>query len=268
MLKSADVLFISHGGGPLPLLNDPGHRALVETLKELSTTLKRPKAILVVSAHWEEVTLKVTASAQPALIYDYYGFPEESYHITYPCPGSPELAKEVQRSLKERGVEVSLDEARGLDHGVFVPLKLMYPEADIPVVQLSLKSNLSAEEHLMIGEALAHLNQRDLLILGSGFSFHNLPAFFTPSRAEMRRANLACEGWLEEHLCQGEQRFVERSAELIQWERAPFARLCHPREEHLLPLHVCFGVAQRRAHAYRRVEVLNKVCSFFHWRLP
>ena len=181
-MKSANprVLFLSHGGGPLPLLGDPAHREMVENLQIIAGRIAKPTAILVISAHWEERVATLTSGAKPALIYDYYGFPEKSYEIEYPCPGEPALADQVQRLLTEAGIEARLDAQRGFDHGLFVPLKIMYPEADIPCIQLSLVKGLDPAEHIRIGKALAGLRQEGLLVIGSGFSFHNMKAFFTP----------------------------------------------------------------------------------------
>ena len=158
MSNQPEVVFLSHGGGPLPLLGDPGHQNLVTYLQELPKQLQRPSAILLVSAHWEAEIPQITAAANPALIYDYYGFPPESYQIQYPCPGEPELARQVAESLSNSGIDNELNLTRGFDHGLFVPLKLMYPDADIPCVQLSLNSNLRADTHLKIGKALQQLN--------------------------------------------------------------------------------------------------------------
>ena len=138
MISLPRALFISHGGGPLPLLGDPGHQEMVSCLQEIASNIPRPDAVLVVSAHWEAPVPAITACDRPPLIYDYYGFPPESYDIAYPCAGEPSLAQEVYRLLGEDGIEARLDEARGFDHGVFVPLKIMYPQAAIPCVQLSL----------------------------------------------------------------------------------------------------------------------------------
>ena len=267
MLTHSDVLFVSHGGGPLPLLDDPGHIELVEALGHLTKRIEKPEAILVLSAHWESDVLRISAGARPGLLYDYAGFPEESYAIQYPCPGSPALAKRVRQALQQSGIKVELDDERGLDHGVFVPLKLMYPQADIPVVQLSIYNDLDAEKHIELGEALAKLEEQRLLILGSGFTFHNMRAFYTPQSEEMRTANGAFEDWLQQSVASKKVSGPEARARLVSWEQAPYARFCQPREEHLLPLHVCFGVAGRSADAYQRLVVFHKECSLYHWEL-
>jgi aromatic ring-opening dioxygenase catalytic subunit (LigB family) len=144
-------LFISHGGGPLPLLGDAGHQEMVHCLKNIAEEITRPEAIVVVSAHWEERLPTITSGIQLPLIYDYYGFPEESYEITYPCPGEPALAQKIQSLLNE---------------------------ADIPCVQISLTDSLDPSLHIRTGQALQRLSTDNVLIIGSGFSFHNLKAFF------------------------------------------------------------------------------------------
>lgn len=265
MQASQQALFISHGGGPMPLLGDPGHRALTEHLAQLAATIRRPKAILIISAHWEESVATVTSNPTPELIYDYYGFPAESYAIKYPCAGEPELARQVTQAIRASGIEVAEDAKRGLDHGVFVPLKIMYPDADIPCVQLSLVNTLDAAAHIRIGQALADLDYDDLLILGSGFSFHNMRAFFAPDTAQSQAMNQGFEDWLKNVLSNPSMTEAERQKQLTGWEQAPGARYCHPREEHLVPLHVCYGVAGRAADLADSVVVLNKQAGTFGW---
>lgn len=145
------ILYLSHGGGPLPLLGDPNHAELVTRLRALGALLPRPSAILVISAHWEAAVPTLTAGTAPGLMYDYYGFPAKSYEIRYPAPGEPRLAAQIQQVLEQSGMEARLDAERGFDHGLFVPLKLLYPGADIPCVQLSLVDSLDAATHLAIG---------------------------------------------------------------------------------------------------------------------
>lgn len=233
MSNHTDVLFISHGGGPLPLLGDPGHAEMVATLTELAGDLRKPAAILVISAHWEQQQPSITAAARPGLIYDYSGFPPAAYEITYPCPGESALAARIHRVLEQAGISSRLDDQRGFDHGVFVPLKLMYPDAEIPCVQLSLVNSLDAATHLAIGRALRALDYSNLLVIGSGFSFHNMRAFFAPDTPEIRARNEAFETWLEQTCTDPELSEAERTSRLVNWEDAPHARFCHPREEHL-----------------------------------
>ena len=264
MNTAKQIVFISHGGGPLPLLNDPAHAALVEQLKTLPKQLRKPKAIIVISAHWEADEIRVTDASAPALLYDYYGFPPESYQIKYPCKGEPELAKSIVAELNSAGIPAKTESKRGLDHGVFVPLKLMYPEADIPVVQVSLSATLEPALHLQVGEVLAQIPQDDLLIIGSGFSFHNMRAFFSPATAQTQQLNNAFEQWLKDSLSL-KHSYASIRERLTNWEQAPGARFCHPREEHLLPLHVCAGAAGRGTDNYEDIMVLNKRAGFFGW---
>ena len=267
MQTSTDLLFISHGGGPMPLLGDPGHREMVERLVEMAGQLAKPSAILVISAHWEESVPTITSGANPPLIYDYYGFPPESYDIRYPCPGEPTLAGQVHAALGKAGIPARLDDQRGFDHGLFVPLKLMYPEADIPCVQLSLVNTMDAETHLAIGRALRALDYDNLLVIGSGFSFHNMRAFFAPNTPEIQARNQAFEDWLEETCTDAGMSETERADRMAHWDQAPYARFCHPREEHLLPLHVCYGLAGQAAQTRFAATILGKQSGMFYWRL-
>jgi 4,5-DOPA dioxygenase extradiol len=265
MTDTTRILFLSHGGGPMPLLGDPGHQEMVECLTELPGEIARPAAIIVISAHWEASLPSITAGANPALIYDYYGFPEESYQIGYPCPGNPALAAQLHTALDNAGITSRLDESRGFDHGLFVPLKIMYPEADIPCIQLSLVSSLDPAEHIRIGRALQNLDCENLLVIGSGFSFHNMRAFFAPETAESRTLNENFEGWLAETCGDPDLTEHDRAQRLIDWDAAPGARYCHPREEHLLPLHVCYGLAEKPCSEVLELRILNKKASMVLW---
>ncbi len=260
------AVFIPHGGGPLPLLGDPGHAGMVTALKALAKRLPKPKTIIVISAHWESPTIAITHSAKPQLYYDYYGFPAESYQIQYPCAGEAELAARISNQLKTLGISSTLENERGLDHGVFVPLKIMYPTADIPVLQISLHNSLDAATHIALGKALASCKLTDTLFLGSGFSFHNMRAFFGQQPDSVRQGNQAFEDWIEETFS---PRFAPQDIEqrLTNWQLAPAARLCQPREEHLLPLHVCYGIAEKCADRYERVTVLDKQAALIEWQL-
>ena len=249
----------------MPLLGDPGHREMVASLEKLSVRLGRPEAIVVVSAHWEESVPTITATETPSLIYDYYGFPEESYSITYPCQGEPALASELQQLIESAGMEANLDHQRGLDHGVFVPLKIMYPGADIPCVQLSLLGSLEPESHMVVGEALGGLERKNVLLIGSGFSFHNLKAFFTPATTESSELNREFERWLSDTCCNPAYSPEQRRQKLARWFEAPGARYCHPREEHLLPLHVCFGAAAGAPADVISLNIMNKASSMYVW---
>lgn len=265
MKNKSHILYISHGGGPLPLLGDAGHLEMVLCLQKIATRIAKPSAILVVSAHWEEKIPTITSATLPALVYDYYGFPEESYSIKYPCPGEPVLAKTLHKVLTQRGLNTSLDEKRGFDHGLFVPLKIMYPEANIPCLQLSLVQGLDPEEHINIGRALQNLNYNNLLVIGSGFSFHNMQAFFAPDTPELKAQNESFENWLLDTCTNQDISEEERTKRLVQWEKAPCARYCHPREEHLLPLHVCYGLAGTSCSEKFALNILKKKSSMYLW---
>jgi 4,5-DOPA dioxygenase extradiol len=178
----------------------------------------------------------------PPLFYDYYDFPEQAYELEYPAPGAPALAERISGLLREHGVPTRSDDRRGFDHGLFIPLKLMYPGADIPCTQLSLIRGLDAESHLALGAALRDLSQENVLVIGSGFSFHNMRAFAWDGEQKADEANDAFQDWLVE-TCTSPMTQTERDKRLARWADAPSARYCHPREEHLLPLHVCVGMA-------------------------
>lgn len=236
------ILYLPHGGGPLPLLGDAQHHGLVEFLTTITSRLDEPEAILVISAHWEAKQATVTSAAQPAIIYDYYHFPAAAYQIQYPAPGAPELAQTVVNLLHNKGIPAQLDDQRGFDHGLYVPLKLMYPDAEIPCIQLSLLHSLDPAKHIELGQALAPLRKQKLLILGSGLSFHNLKQFFTSDAASAQHSEVF-DRWLVDSCTNPELSPAQCEQRLIDWENAPSARFCHPREEHLLPLQVCFGAA-------------------------
>jgi len=189
----------------------------------------------MISAHWEENRATVSISAEPPMLFDYYGFPSHTYELRYPADGSPELAKRVQSLLTEAGIEIGTDDQRGFDHGVFVPMLKIDPEASLPLVMLSLRHDLDPAHHLAIGAALAPLREQGVLIIGSGSSFHNLRTYFNgvPEAAQQ------FDQWLTETAENPEG----REERLIDWQSAPAARACHPREEHLLPLMVAAGAA-------------------------
>lgn len=262
---SAPVLYFPHGGGPLPLLGDIGHEKMIRFLKRIQPLLGRPDAILLVSAHWEEIKPMVTSAKNPSLIYDYYGFPEEAYQIEYPVPGDPVLAEKIVSLIKATGQTAWRHSQRGFDHGLYVPLKIMYPSASIPCLQLSLLSSLDSEEHIQLGKALSDLRHENVLIMGSGFSFHNLRAFMSKNATVRDRQNERFQDWLIE-TCTGDMNESEREKRLIAWESAPFARYCHPREDHLLPLHVCYGVTQTKAKRVFDEDVMGKKAVAFLWR--
>ncbi len=243
------VVFLPHGGGPWPFVNEPllGPAGMWDRMarymKELpSVPQRKPRAVLVISAHWEEEIPTVLTAQRPPLLYDYYNFPPEAYEVTWPAPGAPEIASEIRGLLERAGIASGEDPSRGFDHGTFVPLKLMFPEADVPTLQLSLKAGLDPSEHLEIGRALEPLREQGLFIVGSGMSYHNMDGLMAGVRGSPspRAESKAFDDWLAETA--GLEPSA-RDARLAAWERAPAARACHPREEHLIPLHVCAGAA-------------------------
>jgi aromatic ring-opening dioxygenase catalytic subunit (LigB family) len=260
----AQMVYFSHGGGPLPILGDPGHQAMIDFMTQLPAQLTRPAAILVISAHWEERAATLQAAARPPMFYDYYGFPEAAYAIKYPAPGSPDLAARIAGLLTRDGIASAVDAQRGFDHGLFIPLKLMYPAADIPALQLSLLRGLDPAAHLALGRALAELRDENILVIGSGFSFHNLRAFDMRGATAPDPANDAFQDWLIE-TCAGPLAQPEREQRLLAWEQAPSARYCHPREEHLLPLHVCAAMAGGPGRLVFDDRILGKRSVAFLW---
>ncbi|HKQ68808.1 MAG TPA: class III extradiol ring-cleavage dioxygenase [Polyangiaceae bacterium] len=236
------VVFVPHGGGPWPFVElGIGSKEELDALAQYLRALRAlpqtpPRALLVVSAHWEESVPTVMSGDRPPMLYDYYGFPPESYEITWPAPGEPKLAARASALLRGAGFPAASNAERGFDHGTFVPLKLTYPDADVPVVQLSLKRGLDPREHLAMGRALAPLRDEGVFIVGSGMTYHNLRAF----GPEGRPASEAFDAWLRETATLAAD---ERDARLARWSDAPAARQAHPREEHLLPLMVVAGAA-------------------------
>lgn len=235
------TLFIPHGAGPCFFMEwgrGPADQwdGMAAWLKGLVAGLpERPKAILVVSGHWEAPAFTVGAAERPPLIYDYYGFPEHTYALRFDAPGSPALARRVRELIAAAGLPAAEDAERGYDHGVFVPLKLVTPEADIPVVQLSLQHDLDPESHLAVGRALKPLRDEGVLIVGSGMSWHNMRGF-SPAFTEK---SAAFDRWLEAAMADPAQ----REPSIRGWAEAPYAREAHPREEHLAPLFVAAGAA-------------------------
>jgi aromatic ring-opening dioxygenase catalytic subunit (LigB family) len=236
------VYFISHGGGPWSYMDDAA-RAPYAKLEASLARMPRdvgamPRAILMVSAHWEEREFALTSNPKPPMIYDYGGFPDYTYHIHYDAPGDPALAARARELIEAAGMPATLDAERGFDHGAFTPLKVIYPRADVPVVQLSLKTGLDPETHFAMGQAIAPLRDEGVLIIGSGLSYHNLRQFFSPLAYAPSRE---FDAWLNGVLLGG--RAADRDKLLRTWESAPSARAAHPREEHLLPLMVAAGAA-------------------------
>lgn len=227
------ALYLPHGGGPAFFMTGP----MAELFAPMGTFLQgiedvlpsQPTAIVVVTAHWETEHVAVTGGERPPLIFDYYGFPEETYALTYPAPGSPTLANEIVALLHGEQIEASVNPTIGWDHGVFIPLKMMFPEATIPVVSVSLTADLDPARHALVGRALRPLRDQGVLIIGSGMSYHNLAMLdgAVPSAEFHRWLDTALAGDLD-----------SREQHLNGWAGAPSGRASHPREEHLMPLMV------------------------------
>ena len=240
-MSKMPVYFVSHGGGPWPFIEGM-RQQFAETERGLAGLPARlpapPTAVLVVTGHWQAPAFTVSTAAQPSMVYDYSGFPEHTYHIRYPAPGSPVLAGRVQQLLGEANIPVLEDAQRGFDHGTFVPLVLMYPDARVPVVMLSLKSGYDAAEHLRVGQALSALRQEGILIVGSGMTYHNMRGFGRPESAPIAER---FQQYLTAAVTQPD--WQVRNDMLAHWQSAAGARLAHPQEDHLIPLMVVAGAA-------------------------
>lgn len=263
---TSEVLYVPHGGGPIPLMPESSQQTLTLFLQGLGERLQKPRAIVVLSAHWEANPIQITSVASPQLYFDYYNFPPETYQYQYACPGHPQLAEQIQQHLQFKGIEATLNQERGLDHGVFVPLILMYPKADIPVIQLSLHPNLDATFHLEMGKAMADLEFDKLLWLGSGYSFHNMKALMTKRDDDVDELNTAFEDWLTETMSDQSISQQQRYQRLAEWKQAPGALYCHPREEHLLPLHICAGLGNGPASNWFDARVGGFRTTAWHWQ--
>lgn len=236
--------YIPHGGGPCFFMDwtlgpaDTWDRmaAFLRGLADSAGT--RPRALLVVSAHWEADPIRINSAQTPPLIYDYYGFPPHTYQIRYDAPGAPWLAARASALLAGAGIAAVQDAEHGFDHGVFIPCKLIYPDADVPIVQLSLRPDLDPESHLAIGSALAPLRDEGVMLIGSGMSYHNMSILM--HQPATNAPGDAFDAWLRE-TCTANP--GERNRRLTAWRTAPGAAQSHPREEHLLPLHVMAGAA-------------------------
>ena len=260
------ALFVPHGGGPCFFMDwhpaDTWDR-MAAFLKGIAGTLPAtPRAILLVSGHWLERDFALTGHERPSLIYDYSGFPAHTYELTYPAPGDPALARRGAGLLGADGLPAIIDPARGYDHGVFIPLKLMFPKADIPVVQLSLRHDMDPAAHIAAGRALAPLRDEGVLIVGSGMSFHNMRGYGDPRYTPV---STAFDEWLTQAV---ESAPAQREALLTDWTAAPYARDCHPHggEEHLIPLMVAAGAgSDAEGRKVYSEEVMRTVISGFRF---
>ncbi len=259
MSRTLPSYFISHGGGPWPWI--PAMRqALINLERSLQDMVRdlgdKPKAVLMISGHWEAESYKVMGAARPPMVYDYYGFPEETYSLVYPAPGDPVLAQRVAELLQAAGLPSAIDTEQGFDHGTFVPMAIMYPEADVPLIQLSMRASYDPAEHMAVGRALAPLRDEGVLIVGSGLSYHNL-RLFGPGAKE---PSAAFDAWLDQALALEPE---ARSQAMLDWEAAPYARVCHAQEDHLVPLFVALGAAEqaRAVRIYHDVDLFGGVTA-------
>ena len=255
------TFYLSHGGGPWPYMDEAARRPyarLEASLRELPRQLPRkPDAILVISGHWEESEFAVMSAAAPPMIYDYGGFPQELYHIHYRAAGAPRLASRTLSLIQQAGLFARLDAARGFDHGTYSLLAVTHPLADVPVFQVSLRADYDPQAHLRLGRALAPLRDEGILIIGSGSSYHNLRRFFGPRGLRQDAAQF--DAWLRETLVGSEP--AARTERLLHWQSAPAAREAHPREDHLMPLHVAVGAAEEEPGriSYREEDFLGAI---------
>lgn len=235
--------FISHGGGPWPYMKDQlggMYDKLEASLQDIPGQIgEKPRAVLVISGHWEAPAFTVMTSPAPPMVYDYTGFPPHTYQVRYPAPGAPAVASRLAELLRSAGIPCREDDRRGFDHGTFTPLVAMYPEADVPVLQLSLQAGYDPAAHLAVGRAIAPLRGEGVLIVGSGLSYHNLHELRSPRAGEASRR---FDAWLQETLLETPPE--ARTARLLAWEQAPAARQAHPEEDHLVPLIVAVGAAE------------------------
>lgn len=255
-------LYIPHGGGPCFFMDDPagtwtGMAAFLRGLPDLLPA--RPRAILIVSGHWETDGFAFTAAPRPPLIFDYHGFPPHTYDLSYPVPGDPALADRAAGLLRVEGFDARLDAERGLDHGVFVPLKVAFPGADVPLVEMSLDKRLDPGLAWQAGRALAPLRDEGVLILGTGMSFHNMRAY---RHAEATDPSIVFDDWLAS-VVEGDP--AGRKAGLSGWADAPGGRFAHPREEHLLPLMVAAGASDGLGRRIYGELVMETMISAFRF---
>ncbi len=256
------TFFIPHGGGPCFFMDDPRGTwaGMAAFLGDLPATLpERPRAVLIVSGHWETEGFAFTGADMPSLVYDYYGFPKHTYELRYDAPGSPALAARAATLLAGAGINAAVDRDRGLDHGVFVPLKVALPNADIPVVEMSVHRSLDAALHVAAGRALSVLRDEGVLILASGMSFHNMRGYGDP---RFTAPSAAFDGWLTRAAA---LTGAARADELSDWEQAPAARLAHPAAEHLLPLMVAAGASESAGERVYSEKVMETIISGFRF---
>ncbi len=251
------TFFLSHGGGPWPYMTGEFREyfhQLEVSLKQIPATLpSQPEAIVMFTSHWQGPDFMISSGRTPGMEYDYSGLPEHTYHIRYGAPGHPELAKEIQGMLADAGITATCDAQRGFDHGCFSLLAILYPDATIPIVQISLRADYDVAAHWQLGQALSSLRQRPILLIGSGLSYHNLRAF----NEQGRQSSKAFDKWLTETII--EHHPTQRKQALFDWTSAPAARQAHPFEDHLLPLISIVGASESdlATYCYHQDDFMN-----------
>lgn len=253
------TIFIPHGGGPLPLIDEENNKDLITFLRTYKNLT--PKAIIIFSAHYETNGIDVIYDNKDELVFDYNGFPKETYQYTYNPPKNISLGKEIFNTLQNKGYNVTSSQ-RGFDHGVFVPLMLMFEKANIPVIQISLNKNLKSKYHIELGEALSFLKEKDVLIIGSGYSFHNLREFFTGNSEDIKNDQFHDE--LIQILTK-DQNEEQRKNQLINWKNIPHSNYVHPRVEHFIPLLITYGINKEKGTIVLDKKLLNKRTIAVEW---
>ena len=259
MIDRQPTFYIPHGGGPCFFMDDPrgtwtGMAAFLRSLPGLLP--ERPKAILIVTGHWETEGFQFTGAEKPPLVYDYYGFPKHTYELRYDAPGDPALAARAAGLLREAGYASGVDPARGIDHGAFVPLKVAFPDADIPLVEMSLDRGLEPAMALAVGRALTPLRDEGVLIIGAGMSYHNMRGYGDPRSTGPSQA---FDDWLSEAVGKAPE---DRREALSAWASAPAARASHPQEEHLMPLMIAAGAGGTGSKVYGEIVMETMISGF------
>ncbi|KAF9870643.1 hypothetical protein CkaCkLH20_11949 [Colletotrichum karsti] len=277
-MPRAAVVCVSHGGGPMPVLGDPGHASITASLKSRVPKILKlntpdaPRAIVVVTAHWSEGDPTISSGASHELYYDYGGFPREAYALKYPAPGSPEIAQELKQALEREGLTPRLDSRRGWDHGVFIPMLLVNPAANVPIIQLSVLVSEDPEEHFKMGRALSSLRDSNIAILGSGFaSLHNLSKmrflFMGDPNAAAKLGKQVNEWNKELTNAVTKEKTEDRTKALSGWRKFSHSYDMHPRGggEHFMPLLVCAGAADDEVAGVYQDEFLGLDIKTYYW---
>lgn len=248
------TLYLPHGGGPLPLIDQKTYNNMNNFIKNIGNSYK-PEVIIIFSAHLETKEVTVIYNHDEALLFDYFGFPEETYNYKYNPPKDLILGKKIIKELNNSGIKTTSSK-RGFDHGVFIPLMIMYPKESIPVIQISLKRGLDELFHINLGKALSFLKNEKILFLGSGFSFHNIRSFFANNKIDEK--NNQFHDWLINVISSDKITEDDRVQMLVDWKKAPNSSYVHPTVEHLIPLHICYGINQRSGKIVFNEEISNK----------